>query len=150
MDGKAVSDQVWCPGVVCSKQKGDDGGPVSPPEAGLVVDVMGQDQAEFPVTEDNIAGFPGSGEHLETVRQSVVEGLVSFSSCFGLICIASFFGLPPVTVCSQAHRINRCARDQYSTLHVRCVVNVLVRVRLEGSLRFSVAPPLVFLFLKGY
>lgn len=82
MDGKSEKDIIWCPGVVCSRQSGGESGgaPVSSEaeaEGGLVVDVMGQAQAEFPVTEDNLTGFPGFHENLETVRHAVEEGLVS-------------------------------------------------------------------------
>lgn len=69
VDGKSVKDEIWCPGLVCCKGNG---------EAGLVVDVMGQAPAEFPVTNDNLTGFPGNGENLETVRRAVVEGLVGY------------------------------------------------------------------------
>lgn len=83
VDGKSDSDAMWCPGVVFAKEnaegEGEGGAPGSSAAgAGLVVDVLGQAQAEFPVMKGNLTGFPGFGENLETVRNAVVEGLVSF------------------------------------------------------------------------
>ena len=92
MDGKSEKDIIWCPGVVCSKQSGESGGaPVSSEAggAGLVVDVMGQAEAEFPVTEDNLTGFPGFAENLETVRNAVEEGLVSLVKYLYFKCFLS-------------------------------------------------------------
>ncbi|CAM9746741.1 unnamed protein product, partial [Scytosiphon promiscuus] len=73
VDGKAIEDDdVWCPGVVCVNPDvaGGAGG-----SGGLVVDVMGQSKAEFVVGKDNLTGFPGKEEHLETVQSAVAEGL---------------------------------------------------------------------------
>lgn len=91
-------DSIWCPGVVYSKQGGESGAPVSPEaeaEAGLVVDVMGQAQAEFAVTENNLTDFPGFGENLETVRRAVEKGLVRvfLHVFFLLLFVVLLFGI---------------------------------------------------------
>lgn len=55
---------------------GEEGGDSGYSSPGFVVDVLGQSQAEFEVEEDNLMGFPGEGENLETVRDSAESGLV--------------------------------------------------------------------------